>query len=41
MSKKKTKYKKLKSFLQTSALKKLKKSVSSGKVGYFGKHLIF
>ena len=41
MSKKKTKYKKLKSFLQTSALKKLKKSASSGKVGYFGKHLIF
>ena len=30
MSKKKTKYKKLKSFLKTSALKKLKKSASSG-----------
>lgn len=41
MSKKKTKYKKMRSFLQTSFSKKLKKSASSGKVGYFGKHLIF
>lgn len=41
MSKKKTKYKKMRSFLQTSFSKKLKKSASSAKVGYFGRHLIF
>lgn len=41
MSKKKTKYKKLKSFIQTKYNKKSKSTSLSGKIGYFGTYLIF